>query len=125
MNFVNIHGERLDVTRSIHQQPAPRKIKPTAPDEFHKGFRVIGFRPDDFEKAKQQRRIEIDLARQDGRALPPELTFELWAAKAHRKPVRSKPYGLLEAARDCKRLAEKAGWMLVEIVEIKRVQAAA
>lgn len=125
MNFVNIHGERLDVSRSIQQQPMPRRIKAATPDEFHKGFRVVGLKPEDFEEAKRQRRIEIDLAREDGRALPPELTFELWAAKAHRKPVRSKPYELLEAARECKRLAEKAGWMLVEIVEIKRVQAAA
>ena len=124
MNFVNIHGDPVNVSSLAHRYPE-KKAKTATPDEFHKGFRVVGLRPTDYEEAQRQRRIDIENARNDGRALPPELTLESWAARSSRKPVRSKPYELLEAARECKRLAEQAGWLFVEIVEIKRVKAAA
>ncbi|KGG82848.1 hypothetical protein P245_26680 [Comamonas thiooxydans] len=35
--------------------------------------------------------------------------------------MRSKPYLLQEAAQQCKELAVKAGWLEVQIQEIKKV----
>jgi hypothetical protein len=43
-----------------------------------------------------------------------------WLMTARAKPVRAKPYELHDAALTCKGLAEKAGWLRVQLVELKR-----
>jgi hypothetical protein len=46
-----------------------------------------------------------------------------WLRTAKRTAVRSKPYILQEAAQQCKELAVKAGWLEVQLIEIKKVVA--
>lgn len=36
------------------------------------------------------------------------------------KPVRSRPYGIPDAAKQCAEMAEKAGWLRVQVVELKQ-----
>ncbi|MBA3774663.1 MAG: hypothetical protein H0X13_19865 [Ramlibacter sp.] len=44
----------------------------------------------------------------------------LWRRTTKKKPVRSKPYEIPEAAKLCADMAAKSGWLDVEINEIKR-----
>ena len=118
MNCVNYLGDRV-IPHASNHPPRPAR-KRAAPDSFHKGFRVVGLWPGDFEKARAKRLREIQAAKRNGKSTPDDLTFETWAALARRKPLRAKPYELQDAAIECKRLTEKAGWVHVEIHEIKR-----
>lgn len=43
-----------------------------------------------------------------------------WLMNARKKAIRSKPYEVKEAAEVCADLARKAGWLAVEVREIKR-----
>ena len=52
---------------------------------------------------------------------PPEPFDETaWLRTAKRTAVRSKPYILQEAALQCKALAAKAGWLELQLQEIKK-----
>lgn len=46
-----------------------------------------------------------------------------WLRAAQRTAVRSKPYIHQEAAQQCKELAVKAGWCVVQIQAIKKAGA--
>lgn len=122
LSFVNIHGQRV----SVDAVKAAPKQRASGPDEFHKGWRVVGIPPGAWERAKANREADIRLATSAGSSkIPPELTYEFFANSFKGKPVRSKPYELREAADQCKELAIKAGWDRVFVVEMKRTKAAA
>lgn len=123
MNFVNINGEPLSVSLM-----GGIKKKPSAPKEaksYHNGWRVQGIPPGALEAAKKQYAADLTLA-QAGKAKPPKAwDEEAWLMNAKRKPVRPKPYEVPEAAQLCKQLAERDGWLRVEVVEMKKEVSAA
>lgn len=128
LTFVNIHGATVSVA-PFKQVARPRSA---GPEQFHKGWRVIGIPPGAFESAKADRQREIaDMLRWNERypanakKVPAELTYEAFCTVFKGKPVRNKPYEVIDAARVCKELAERAGWDRVELVEIKREKAVA
>lgn len=43
-----------------------------------------------------------------------------WMRKHKAKKVRSKPYALMSAAKECAQLADQAGWQFVRIEEIMK-----
>lgn len=121
LTFVNINGDAVDTTKRVRIN----KARATSQQEYHKGFRVVGIPPGAFEAALSDRAAAIRDAKLYGhKKTPPELTHEAFRNAFRGVPVRSKPYEVLEAARLCKELAEKAGWDRVEVVEIKRVKSA-
>ena len=78
-------------------------------DGFHKGFRVVGVLESALTKAEQEHKVN-------------EKPFDAnhWLMNASKRAIRSKPYEILEAAQVCAELARKAGWLAVEVREIKR-----
>ncbi|MBN9410854.1 MAG: hypothetical protein J0H69_17050 [Burkholderiales bacterium] len=116
LNFVNVHGDPVSIAGASKKLKRPAKD----PVSFHNGWRVIGIPPGAEEEARRAREAAARTARSEGLAkLPPEFDLEHWRMTFKKKPVRSKPYELESAARECKSLAEKAGWTFVEIEEKK------
>lgn len=105
-----------------------QKIKRPPPlvDSFHKGFRVEGQPPGALEVAKLEceikcRRFEDDRKQGKSNGKAPKTWDEaFWRNNYKKRPVRAKPYELLEAAQVCADMAEKAGWLNVEVREVKR-----
>lgn len=122
LTFVNLNGEAVN-TRA---QPSKAKSRNQGPEEFHKGFRVVGIAPGAYEAAERDRQRDIESATAYKKAgglikIPPPLApYSVWANGAKPTPIRPKPYEILEAAQQCKELAEKAGWDRVRVVELKR-----
>lgn len=127
MDFVNIHGQR--VTIAGKRVPVKRAVKPD--ESFHKGWRVVGIPPGQYEAEKvkhdasRQKAIE-DHARHSEKFpgwrsdIPKEFPgYTVWSAGFKLKPVRAKPYELEDAAKVCADLAKKAGWDRVFVVELK------
>jgi len=107
--FVNIHGQQWTPSTAMPKiRPKPAKEK------FHKGFRVVGLPPGSMDEA----RIKHDKQQVDAKE-PKPFSESHWLANAHAKPVRSKPYEIQDSARQCALLAEKAGWLRVQVVELK------
>lgn len=117
IQFVNIHGHRV-VTEPTDPAAPKRKAKPEA-ESFHKGFKVQGIPPGALEDARAEHARLALLARESGKAAK-DWDEGNWLMNAKRKPVRSKPYEIESSARQCAELAERAGWLRVEVVEIKK-----
>lgn len=119
LNFVNYKGESLPPPAST----VPKLVKRReTPDSFHRGWRVVGIPPGAVEEAEQEHsRRQIPLAAAGKESKP----FDRgnWIMNAKKKPVRAKPYELPGSAKECAELAEKAGWLAVEIREIKKEKA--
>lgn len=81
---------------------------------------MLGISPDQIAAAEAanerlQRMAEVA----GGEAIPP-FSREQYLAKARPKPLRPKPYELQSSAVECMKLAEKAGYVNLEIREIKK-----
>ncbi|HOW46103.1 MAG TPA: hypothetical protein P5305_01445 [Rubrivivax sp.] len=103
MQFVNIHGEPVTIG-----PPLPAKKRPAAVgQQYHKGWHVVGYSPDQLLAAR--------LVHERGGSPKP---FDPVAWMLEHKPlrVRSKPYELHLAARECAALATAAGWHDVRVV---------
>ena len=85
----------------------------------HKGWRVSGIKPGLLEEAKQAHERLCQMAQKAGGKPPEPFDETAWLRTA----VRSKPYILQEAALQCKELAIKAGWLDVQIHEVRKVVA--
>ena len=86
----------------------------------HKGWRVSGIKPGMLEDAKQAHERLCQMAQKAGGKPPEPFDEGAWLRTAKRTAVRSKPYILQEAAQQCKELAIKAGWLEVQLQEIKK-----
>lgn len=119
--FVNLLGESLDsvVENAKKKKPAVKRAAQPA-KSFHNGWRVTGLPPGSLEAAKASRESDIKSAIANARKIPQPFDSALWLATAKQKPVRSKPYELVSAAIECKSLAEKAGWLNVQVQELKQ-----
>lgn len=121
MTYVNYRGEEIGL---VHHE-VMKKSKKEQAAEYHNGWRVQGIPPGALEEARaDHRRKALLVSKHTGNAAK-EWDEERWLMNAKRKAVRSKPYEVPEAAQECKALAEKSGWLRVEVVELKKEKSAA
>ncbi|MXN31021.1 hypothetical protein [Delftia sp. CH05] len=115
LSYVNIHGRPV----SVAPPPEVKKKARAQPDAFHKGWRVMGIPPGSLGKAQQE---HIKKARDAEKRGKPIADFDqgAWIAKTRKKPVRSKPYEVMTAAMQCKALAERGGWLALELAEVTK-----
>lgn len=103
MNFVNINGDPVSTLASIK----PKKRDASGPAEYHKGFRVVGIPPGEYEQAQRENQAAQVVDRKYGGDVRPDLPpYEQWANQFRPKPVRSKPYEVPDAANVCALLAK-------------------
>lgn len=106
MEFVNVNGDPVSVEAKAQQT---KKSRPQT-DSYHKGWRVLGYSPEQIESG----RAEYAASGIEARTGRPFDLQEFMAT--HRpKPVQSKPFGVYSSAETCKQLAERAGWIGVRI----------
>lgn len=129
VQYVNLDGFPVhvpDVRKKVSTAP-----KRSAPDQFHKGFRVEGHPPGAMQAAQASREQafaewqaltddEKRKRRFAGMREPKPWDEAVWLAKTKVKPVRSKPYELPAAADECAALAIKAGWLRVLVRPISK-----
>lgn len=117
VKFVNIHGQTVDTDKRVK---LPKRDS-SAPGEFHKGFAVEGIPPGTLEAAKDAHdKARAGELSSGSKRVRDEWSEASWLAKAKAKRVRTKPYELHQAALDCKALAEKAGWLRVEVRSLSK-----
>lgn len=109
MEFVNIYGQPV----STSPLAAGKKRQASAPQQFHKGWLVVGYSPAHVAAG----RAEHEASGTESRTGRP---FDLHEFMTTTKPkrVRHAPYEVYEAAVECKAMAERAGWVGVRL-EIK------
>lgn len=112
--FVNINGQPVNV-----QAMAPKKVSKLQPASFHRGWRVVGVPPGELEEARAAHIAMQEQRKAAGKEVKPWDEAQ-WLMNARKKPVRSKPYEVEAAARDCRMLAERAGWLALQLVEVKK-----
>ncbi len=130
-------GDRV-VTEAFLRRTAPsRKSAPKKlPTASHKGYRVVGHKPGALESAhagnlsdwaawnKQTPEQRISALREKRR--PPAMWDETqWRLRTKKSAVRTKPYEVASAAEECAELARKAGWIDVEVLELKSGESSA
>lgn len=111
LEFVNIHGSPVS-TAPVKQAKRPKREKP---DSWHGGWRVVGIPPGALEAAREE-----FIAKQRESKAPKDWDEGNWLMNAKPKPVRSKPYSIPDAAKQCAEMAEKAGWLRVQVIELKQ-----
>jgi hypothetical protein len=117
MTFVNHLGEVVSPGRLAAS--APKRLKKEPKDSYHNGWRVQGIPPGALEAARTEHHSDASGARLLGKPFK-DWDESHWLMNAKRKPVRAKPYEVPQAAQECKAMAEKAGWLRVEVVELKK-----
>ncbi|CAM4308907.1 DUF4376 domain-containing protein [Comamonas aquatilis] len=130
LTFVNHHGNAISPARmaamraeALEQERQKRVAAKADPVSTHKGWRVTGIKPGALPEAREaHERLQV-MARKAGGKPVEDFDKVAWLRKAKRSAVRSKPYSLQDAAQQCKELAIKAGWIEVQIQEIKKVVA--
>ena len=130
LTFVNHNGDPITDSRMATMRAQgmelERQRRLTAkadPVSVHKGWRVSGIAPGLLDEAKQAHERLCQMAQKAGGKPPEPFDQTAWLRTAKRTAVRSKPYILQEAAQQCKELAVKAGWLEVQLIEIKKVVA--
>lgn len=121
MSFVNVFGEAVSIERLAAAKP--KRPKKEQAESYHNGWRVQGIPPGALEDAYKGHLAQAAMLRAGGKEAK-EWSEEHWLMNAKRKPVRSKPYEVPQAAQECKAMAEKAGWLRVEVVELKKEKGA-
>ncbi len=132
--FVNLKGEPINFNGGGPSFKRAARPKSEAPQEFHKGFKVVGHRPGSLEFAREfanKARAEWSELSQEERSKrlcsglrePPMWVEEKWRAETKKSAVRSRPYEVHEAAELCKQIAEGQGWLDVVVLEVKRANA--
>jgi hypothetical protein len=111
IDCVNIHGSRVSTT-PVKTAKRPKREKP---ESYHNGWRVVGIPPGTLEAARAE-----FIAKQREAKAPKDWDEGNWLMNAKPKPVRSKPYEIPQAAQECAELAVRAGWLRVEVVELKK-----
>ena len=90
------------------KQPAPADPKFMG---WHKGFKCQGYSPD-----------RVAAARAAAESKGEEFSIEAWL-DAQRPRAAHKPFAIRSAAEACKAIAEQAGWLRVEVVELAKAPA--
>lgn len=116
MDFVNLKGHPLDVSGAGAKKKTSRS---TATGEYHKGFRAVGFSPDQLAAARRRYEQDTIDRRRAGHFVPP-FDEEAWMNQSQPKPIRSKPYEVMSAAQACADIAAKqAGWKRTQVVPVR------
>lgn len=139
MEFVNVHGEKVDLNAIAkkHKRPpvaAPSLLRRTTDRQTAKvsdGFIVTGYSIEYIADGKAKHEAEIEKVTQHNRRetqksapkflkMPDLWTEERFMLKNKAKRVRNKPYELEVAAEQCAELARKAGWKQVRVEELMK-----
>jgi len=115
MSYVNYLGEVIGLID--HGKPKKAKAEEKS---YHNGWRVQGIPPGQLQEAREARERLVRMAEKSGGREIKRWDEAHYLMNAKRKPVRSKPFEIPQAAQECKALAEKSGWLRVEIVELKK-----
>ena len=127
LSFVNHNGEAISPARmaamraqGMELERQRRLAAKADPVSVHKGWRVSGIKPGQLDGAKQAHERLCQMAQKAGGKPPEPFDEAAWLRTAKRTAVRSEPYILQEAALQCKALAAKAGWLELQLQEIKK-----
>lgn len=122
MIFVNMFGDSVDPTK---HKPKKRETRGFAPT--HSGWVVKGSSPDEYArdvayrehliKSIKRENADNNTRRDVPDSLPP---FFEWAKSNRNHRPSTKHFSSAAVALECKRLAEKNGWINVEVIEVKR-----
>lgn len=121
LEFVNYQGTRLPDQVALKKRGVPRKTTKPEEKSFHKGWRVTGIPPGALDEAMSDHKRVSDMATKAGGKEIKPFDSALWIQNHRGKPVRSKPYELECAAKECAELAEKCGWTRIQVLEVKKV----
>ncbi len=116
LKFVNYLGDDLPPPASSVPSVRTRRDPPPS---YHKGFRVVGIPPGRVEEAEVEHNVAQNELVAKGSPFKP-FDREHWIMNASKKSVRAKPYEVRSAAEVCADLAKKAGWLGVEVREMKK-----
>lgn len=121
MNFVNIHGQPILLDPKAKARGGPSR--PRA-DAYHKGWRAVGYSPQQIEEGRVKHAKDREAAAMAGNHLPE--WSEDWFFR-HHKPakIRHKPYEVREAAVTACELAQKVGWKNCYVVPVSKGDPAA
>ena len=114
ITFVNIHGQPVS-TAPVKQARVTRDKS----EKFHKGWRVVGFSPSRIEKAKadhEKERAKL-LSAEKFKDIGP-FVLEQYMNKSKPRAVRSRPYEIHSSAVLCMQMAQKEGWLRVQVIEL-------
>lgn len=117
MEFVNVHGQPINFgAGNLGKVKKPTKVA----EAHHKGWRAVGFSPEQIAEAKVAH--EEDSAREvhNGRQALPAWNEDAWMRHAKPKAIRSKPYELEDAAVQCAALATRNGWKRTHHVRVAK-----
>lgn len=115
VNYVNYLGEK--------PHPERHKAKPKAAREqvsSHKGWRVYGISQKMIADAEEGHERVRKMAEASGGAAIAPWSLSAYLDKTKPRPAHSRPYEIQSSALERMRLAQKAGWVNLEIRELKR-----
>ena len=115
--FVNHLGQPLNI-EALKKSAKKKSSRPQA-DSYHKGWRVVGFPPDQVERGKQDHLTLSERLREQGRQMLP-WDLDRFMRDTRPSKVRSKPYETESAAQDAKELAVRSGWLGVRIEPVTK-----
>lgn len=104
--------------------PESHKAKPKVAKEpvaYHKGWRVFGISQKMITEAREGNERVREMAEASGGAAIAPWSLSDYINKTKPKAVHAHPYEIESSALECMRLAKNAGWVNLEIREIKRV----
>ena len=107
MNYVNAHGQPIDV--AALKVAAKTKSRPRSDEPFHKGWLAAGFPPQQLVDAKADHQKKVGAAAESGRSILP-WDEARYMRDAKPTKIRSKPYNTRPSAADACALAEQTGW---------------
>lgn len=112
VTYCNIDGQKLDPALIAKALP---KIKRTITKKTGRfGWAVKGIPPGALESAKADHAYLLQFPNSDKEPW----NEQAWLNKAKRVNAH-KPFSIPEAAQQYKELAEKAGWLRVQVIELK------
>lgn len=114
ITFVNLHGQPVSTA------PVKRaRVTRDKAETFHKGWRIVGFSLDQIKKAKEIH--EKDRAALLDGSKPKDIgpfVLEQYMNKSKPRAVRRKPYEIHSSAVLCMQMAQKEGWLRVQVIEL-------
>lgn len=110
------------------------KPKREAPEEYHRGWIVVGHEPGECARARAERERAIEEARKmddaerasaykTGWREPKPWDEAQWRASARKHKLRSRPFEIESSAEQMAEMARKAGWEDVEVIELAKRKA--
>lgn len=115
IQFCNINGDPISLAFAANV-----RLKKSSPEAYHKGWRVVGYSPEQLLQARNNHVVEVDAAKAAGLPHPGPFDEDSFMRKTAPRKVRPAPYPLREAADQCADLARRAGWKNVRVEPVAR-----